>query len=142
MIISELKQNLNKLNEISRNTNLQEINLFIDKNKETMFAQVYDLERPDSLWNLLETEKISHFIARSGEMWVENIHSLILTEPDGRFKFTGYKRDNPPDWMRSKYGETTINKVTDALNNILDLFEVAYNNGFRGSLDKTGFHFS
>jgi hypothetical protein len=142
MNTSELKLNLIKLNEISRKTKLQEINLFIDKNKETLFAQIYDFEHPASIWNLLKIEEIGHFVAKSSGMWIIETHSLDFVVPGSiRSLCPIYKRNDPSDWMQNKYDETTINKVTDTLNNILDLFEIAYNNGFSSRVNKNGFHF-
>jgi hypothetical protein len=153
MNIDTLRSNMDEISKEAREKYINEINSFIEANRETLFAPVFNRRHPDCLWKIFNVKEITfdepnHIIVKK-----YNHDYAISIGSKCRYSKNFFSHDIFSTFCE-KHDVDTLTRASKTLEHIVDLFAIIYRagfrnmyvdkNGFLGSIyvDKNGFHFS
>jgi hypothetical protein len=141
MNFDNLNLGMDELNKEAIKKFSNEINTYIEANRDTLFAPLFDNNHPDYLWNIFNVQQIT---------FSAPYYTNPFSKPDYAISIGSkyaYSREahryHIVMALQKKYDNATLMRIAESLNHIVDFFEILYKAGFEEIyVNKTGFYFN
>jgi hypothetical protein len=141
MNFDNLKSNMDELTKEAIDKYSNEINEYIDKNRDTLFAPLFDNNHPDYLWDIFNVQQITFSIPyydnayRKPDPTISIGSEYAYSREDHRYHIVIA--------LEKKYNNDKLLRIAESLNHIVDFFAVLYKAGFEEIyVNKNSFYFN